>query len=125
MNTTEINKETHSLRQADNNGVEAFHLLRNAAGADVPAGHSYAVMRGSEELERLDFQCGPVKEVGVNGITNEALLAILIHRTSVLNENFPSHLNEAAIKSMQVALNLFESRTRDRVARGVEGENKV
>jgi len=125
MSTTEINKGITTLR-VDNNNVAAIHTLANAEQSPVPPGHSYVVEdTDGNVIAYLDFQNGPVKEAGVNGVTNEALLAILIHRTSVLNENFPSHLNEAAIKSMQVALNLFESRTRDRVARGVEGENKA
>lgn len=124
MDTTEINKGICTLH-IDKNGVETAHTTRNTQGKDVPPGHSYSVLSCGMFATHLDFQCGPVKEVGVNGITNEALLAILIHRTRILNENFPSHLNDAAIKSMETALNLFESRTRDRVARGVEGENKV
>ena len=33
--------------------------------------------------------------------------------------------NEAAIAGLKAALEAFESRTRDRIARQVEGENKV
>ena len=62
---------------------------------------------------------------GVNGATSEALLAILIHRTKVLNDNFPCDENKRAITYMENALALFEQRTKDRQGRGVEGFNKV
>ena len=89
----------------DNNGVITSHISTENPG------HEYGI-----ELTYDD---------GVNGITSEALLAILIHRTEVLNSNFPCAENEAAIAGLKTALEAFESRTRDRIARQVEGENKV
>ncbi|MDV4239022.1 hypothetical protein [Acinetobacter baumannii] len=61
----------------------------------------------------------------MNGITSEALLAILIHRTKILNNNFPCEENKRAITYMENALALFEQRTRDRQQRGVEGLNQA
>ena len=102
----------------DNNGVEAHHVSTKNPG------HNYEI-RFEDDFVSIDFQDGPVKENGVNGITSEALLSILIHRTEVLNGNFPCAENEAAIAGLKAALEAFESRTRDRIARQVEGENKV
>lgn len=78
-----------------------------------------------ELVTPIQFQHGPVKEHGVNGITSEALLAILIHRTKILNNNFPCEENKRAITYMENALALFEQRTRDRQQRGVEGLNQA
>ena len=58
----------------------------------------------------------------MNGLTNEALLAILIHRTEIINERFPCKENIVAIKSMAHAKEAFESRTKRRQAAGIEGK---
>lgn len=73
----------------------------------------------------IQFQNGPIPEVGVNGLTNEALLAILLHRTKVLNKLFPCKENEEAILHMQQAFQWFNQRTINRKARGVEGRYVV
>ena len=85
-------------------------------------GHFYAIDAG-ETTTAINFQNGPVKANGVNGVTSEALLAILIHRTKILDGNFPCDENKRAITYMENALALFEQRTRDRLNRGVEGKN--
>lgn len=106
----------------DNNGVKVLHLTAN----DVPAGHHYNIdAADSSNLSTVWFQNGPVKQHGVNGATSEALLAILIHRTKKLDGNFPCDENKIAIAHLETALTLFEQRTKDRIARQVEGENKV
>ena len=88
----------------------------------LPHGHFYAIDAG-ETTTAINFQNGPVKANGVNGVTSEALLAILIHRTKILDGNFPCDENKRAITYMENALALFEQRTRDRLNRGVEGKN--
>lgn len=106
----------------DDNGVAVNAIYSTADGKDV-SGHLYQVLAGAKTLS-LEFQSGPVKENGVNGITSEALLAILIHRTQVLNDRFQCRENSIAITKMQEALMWFDKRTADRKARGVEGLNK-
>ena len=61
----------------------------------------------------------------MNDATSEALFVILIHRTKVLNDNFPCDENKCAISYMENALALFEQRTKERQSRGVEGFNKA
>jgi hypothetical protein len=111
----------------DHNGVTVTHL--NWADTEqgemqLNNGHYYDVIAGETVLP-IHFQNGPVKENGVNGATSEALLAILIHRTKVLDGNFPCDENKRAITYMENALALFEQRTKDRLSRGVEGQNKI
>jgi hypothetical protein len=71
------------------------------------------------------FQRGPIIEVGVNGVTLEDLLAIVIDRL----EHFQagplacSH-NAEALKFSQLALEWMKLRTAARKARGVEGTNQ-
>ena len=106
------------------NGLVISHLT----SSEIPAGHAYQVLcdptpEGQHRtLASINFQNGPIPAVGVNGITNEALLTILIHRTEVLNAQYPCHENEVGIEFMRKALDAFEARTINRKARGVEGK---
>ena len=107
----------------DNNGVITSHISTENPG------HEYGIELtyddGGGDFIEIHFQKGPVRTNGVNGITSEALLAILIHRTEVLNGNFPCAENEEALAGLKQALYAFESRTKNRIQRGVEGENKL
>ena len=105
----------------DHNGVavNAIHTL--ADGTDVE-GHRYLILAGATS-QAVDFQLGPVKEAGVNGATNEALIAILLHRLQFLNGKFPCRENSLAITKLQEAQMWLDARTKDRQQRGVEGVN--
>lgn len=70
------------------------------------------------------FQNGPLKEAGVNGITQEALLAILIDRLESFQAGkFTCQDNDDALWHVREALTCLQKRTRERLARGVEGTN--
>lgn len=74
----------------------------------------------------LKFQSGPIKEVGVNGITNEVLLAILIDRLSAFQRGpFACEENKIALSACTDALNILHERTQKRIQRGVEGTHEV
>lgn len=81
----------------------------------------------------LKFQNGPVS-AGINGITNEALLAVVIDRLRSFQNGAPGddlHLtakgpfacreNALALTKLEEAMHWLHHRTRGRVARGVEG----
>jgi hypothetical protein len=71
------------------------------------------------------FQNGPIREVGINGITNEVLLAIVIDRLRSFQAGpFPCVENQTALWHCQVALESLKFRTENRLRRGVEGETK-
>lgn len=118
----------HAL-YVDHNGLEVFSVP--GPHSSVPNGHHYQIRFSGRAPSmtslpsEIDFQEGPVKSAGVNGVTNEALLAILIDRTKVLNDAFPCEENEVALTHMWDALRSFESRTAKRLARGVEGKNEA
>jgi hypothetical protein len=68
------------------------------------------------------FQNGPIKEFGVNGVTHEALLAILIDRLRSFQAGpFAGPMNAIALAHCEGALSSLQERTRERLARGVEG----
>lgn len=71
------------------------------------------------------FQNGPIKEAGVNGISGEALLAIVIDRLRSFQEGpYASNENMHALVHATQCLEWLQKRTRDRLARGVEGTNQ-
>ena len=80
-------------------------------------------MLAGASSQSIAFQLGPVKESGVNGATNEALIAILVHRLQFLNKQYPCRENSMAITKLEEAGHWLEARTRDRAARQVEGTN--
>lgn len=73
----------------------------------------------------LLFQNGPINEVGVNGITHEALLAILIDRLAAFQRGpFANGYNGVALAHLHAAQFALQERTRERMARGVEGTHE-
>jgi hypothetical protein len=88
------------------------------------ASHCYEISDRRGCLAKIAFQNGPIKEAGVNGITQEALLAIVIDRLRSFQDGpFPSRENAIAQKYCEEALMWLQRRTMDRIKRGVEGTN--
>jgi hypothetical protein len=70
----------------------------------------------------IRFQNGPIQEHKVNGISNEALLAIVEDRLLGFQSGpFACRENAVALTKLQESMMWLQKRTRDRVARGVEG----
>ena|ERR1700688_241605 len=96
------------------------------------ANHEYvittdAIGSGGKSLNtcRISFQNGPIKEFGVNGITQEALLAIVIDRLRSFQAGpYACQDNEEALAFCGTALLLLQKRTKARIARGVEGTHQ-
>ena len=107
----------------DHNGVYVNAISTLSDGTDV-AGHRYDVIAGNH-LTFVEFQRGGVADNGVNGMTNEALLAILIHRTKFLDAKFGCDENKRAIQHMEEALVNLEVRSARRIVRGVEGKEAL
>jgi hypothetical protein len=65
----------------------------------------------------IEFQAGPVKEVGVKGVSIEALLAIAEDRLAGFQSGaYACRDNAVALTKIQEALMWLQRRTRDRVA---------
>ena len=80
--------------------------------------------RGREVV--LEFQHGPIKEVGTNGITKEVLLVVLIDRLRGFQSGqHACRENAIALTKLEEAAHWLHSRTKARVARGVEGTHQV
>lgn len=104
----------------DHNGV-VTNAITCLDDGKIVDGHNYEIIYGFNQKLDINFQNGAVRENGVNGVTNEALLAILIDRTSTLNDKFPCDENVRAINDMKNALANLEVRSARRIVRGVEG----
>ena len=107
------------------NGLYVNAISLTADGKDVN-GHLYQFTINGLEVSRhgaIEFQNGTYPEVGANGLTNEALLDVLIHRLNVLNGKFPCRENALAITKMEEALMWLNQRTTNREKRGVEGQH--
>ncbi len=77
-------------------------------------------------VHTINFQKGTVPIAGVNGITEEALLAILIDRLQCFQAgSFACGENREALFHAKAALFYLNERTRARITRGVEGTHEV
>jgi hypothetical protein len=93
------------------------------------AHHSYQIEKVPQTpddppdiLAGIAFQMGPIKENGVNGVHQEDLIAICIHRLEHLNQDrFRCRENSIAITKLEEAMMWLRKRTLDREDRGVEG----
>jgi hypothetical protein len=102
----------------------ACHLYRvEGLNSGTNASDPYTKLYGfSADHTTILFQNGPLAEQGVNGVTHEALLAVVIDRLrSFQNGPFACPENESALFNCQMALMWLQERTKARLARGVEG----
>ncbi len=117
--------------------VNGLNELLRVVAVDEPgaggANHEYMIRldttvptSGSFAWNTIKFQHGPILEVGVNGISNEALLAIVEDRLASFQEGpFACRENAVALTKIQEAMMWLQCRTRGRIMRGVEGTSET
>ena len=101
--------------------------------ADEPghgnASHNYTVSikdSDSTPITTIAFQNGPILEVGYNGISNEALLAIVEDRLKGFqSSSYACQENADALTNIQKAIECLHQRTMGRTQRNVEGTHRV
>lgn len=121
------------IRKLTNGNVGQLGELLEVHVLDEPgvggASHCYAIINKNDPNKVyacFNFQTGGVLEAGVNGISNEALLAIVIDRLEGFSKGaYPSPETSIALTKCQEALHWMEHRTRERAARCVEGKHEV
>ncbi len=95
------------------------------------ASHVYAMDLGNDSTSPgarwiVEFQNGPIKEAGVNGLSHEALIVIIIDRLRSFQAGpFSSRENALALTKLEEAMHWLHHRTRDRMLRGVEGTTSL
>jgi hypothetical protein len=107
-------------------GASHLYMVR---GFSTKTNPSFPLMerRGSPaEHATILFQNGPIAEAGVNGVTHEALIAIVMDRLESFQDGpYASQDNAEALDHLGRARACLERRTRERMARGVEGTHTV
>jgi len=120
------------MRELTSHKVAGLNKVLKIEVLDKPgqgnACHEYAIRvpleDGTIRTDFIAFQNGPIQESGVNGISNEALLAIVEDRLLGFQSGpFSCKENAVALTKLQESLMWLQKRTRDRIARGVEGTN--
>lgn len=72
------------------------------------------------------FQNGPIPEVGTNGVTQEALLAIVADRLRSFQKGpYECKANACALTHIEEAQHWLQQRTIERMRRGVEGTHTI
>lgn len=98
--------------------IGGFDLSGNPSAYDP----EYGQPRSAEHKIAIYFQNGPINEAGVNGVTQEVLLAIVIDRLrSFQAGKYACRENALALTKIEEGMQWLLSRTRARMSRGVEG----
>lgn len=114
-----------------NIGTKKYTQVETADEKEFNANHFFVVTttdktRSTVIVGQVQFQKGPIKEVGVNGVMNEDLIAMVIDRLYSFQESeYKCRENAIAITKLEEALMWLGKRTQDREDRGVEGTHLV
>jgi hypothetical protein len=112
--------------------TEVFHEDPSEMKFNAP--HHFTVHSAEKQPENtpqpflaaINFQEGPIKECGVNGVCNEDLIAMVITRLEHFQKSqFACRENAIAITKLEEALLWLRKRTMGRENRGIEGTNQV
>lgn len=116
--------QIHAVDEPGSGGAYHEYLVSSnqLEPASVTRGEGEAISVELQTLGEVHFQNGPIKETGVNGLTQEALIAICMHRLECFQDGpFPSEDNAEALEHLAKAMECLQRRTKDRLARNVEG----
>lgn len=126
------------MRELTSHKVNELNERLKVEAVDEPgpggASHQYRISDESIRVVDIFFQNGPIirnpsdddlapgDAVGINGISNESLLAIVEDRLKGFNAGpYSCRENAIALTHVQDAMHWLHHRTRERMARGVEG----
>jgi hypothetical protein len=117
-------RELHGHKVNPANDVITVKVLDEPGSGG--ANHIYSCELPDGSATEIAFQNGPINEAGVNGLTHEVLLAIVIDRMQAFQSGpFACRENALALTKMEEAQMWLLQRTRNRMARGVEGTHTV
>jgi hypothetical protein len=96
--------------------MDGFNIQTN------PSIESLQDLRFDSNVQGIFFQNGPVPTAGLNGVTNELLLALVIDRLEGFQSGpFACDENATALEHTVKALETLQLRTKRRIAQNVEG----
>lgn len=111
---------THTINPAN----EAIRVDALDGPGPGGASHEYRVALPDGDEVLLQFQNGPVlaNGEGVNGLTHEALLAIVLDRMHAFQKGpYACRENALVVTKLEEAMHWLHHRTKEREMRGVEG----
>ena len=82
-------------------------------------------VKGVAPIVSFTIQSDPIGEVGVNGCQALDMLKYAKCLFQSLNDAFPCRENSLTITKIEEAIHWQEARTKDRLKRQVEGQNKI
>jgi len=141
------------MRNITDHHINRFNEEIKVIAADEPAyggaNHEYQItvnLGPDKQIKKeikIELQKGPIAENGINGISHESLLAIVIDRLRGFQGMAPVHTdpmpgvpaqrrgpfgcreNALALTNLEQALLWLQKRSKDRLARGVEGRRQA
>lgn len=127
LNDHQVNtaNDTLSVRVIDEPGAGGAHHAYLIEGFDNTTNPSDPDDQDANTTLIL-FQNGPINEVGVNGVTHEALLAVVADRLRSFQKGpYSCKANACALTHIEEAMYWLQQRTIERMRRGVEGTHVV
>lgn len=115
-------------RKINSHRINPANDLINILVTDEPgpggANHVYVVEFPDGKLDTtINFQKGPIAENGINGLTQEVLIAICVDRLQAFQKGpFACRENALALTKLEEAQQWLFHRTLARMQRGVEGK---
>ena len=103
-------------------------FCEDAAEQLFNAPHHFKVVNVEDgsTVGRVDFQEGPIKEVGINGVNNEDLILMVVCRLeSFQKSEYACNENAEALEHLYGAIDALRSRTNRRAAAGIEGTSAL
>lgn len=106
----------------DLNNVIAIHAIDKPGAGGACHIYELDLTAGICPRTRIKFQTGPIKEAGFNGLSNEALLAVVIDRLQGFQAGpFACQDNADALTYLEGGMGRLLKRTQTRTNQGVEG----
>lgn len=128
LNEHQVNpaNDTLVIRVTDEPGAGGANHRYEILGLQTKSNASAMPSEQDETKVLILFQNGTIPEKGVNGITHEALLAIVADRLrSFQAGQFACKANACALTHIEEAQHWLQQRTIERMRRGVEGTHSI
>jgi hypothetical protein len=130
INDHKINpaNDTLQITVEDDPGAGGANHLYRISGYSLARNPSHPKSLAKQEDNAVDilFQNGTIPENGVNGVTQEVLLAIVADRLRSFQAGpFACKANACALTHIEEAMHWLQQRTLERMRRGVEGTHQA